>query len=64
MKILVKSNFLLIKVDIVGVDLDKINLDDDNNSDKNNPETIIYVRHLTWPNKFEKCKALQKDISK
>ena len=48
---------------IVGVDLDKINLDNDNNFDEDDPETIIYLRLLAWCYKFEKRKALKKDIN-
>ena len=31
---------------------------------EDDPKTIIHVRLFVWPNKFEKRKALQKDISK
>ena len=44
---------------ILVVDLNKINLDNDN-FDENDPDTIIHVRLLAWPGKFEKCKALKK----
>ena len=44
-----KVTFFANEMGILGVDLD-------------NPETIIHVRLLAWHNKFEKCKALKKDI--
>ena len=49
---------------ILGVEIDQINLDDDNNFYEDDPDTGIHVRVLAWHNKFEKCKALKKDISK
>ena len=49
---------------VFSVDLDKINLDDDKNFDKDHPETTVHFRLLAWSNKFEKCKALKKDIRK
>ena len=52
MKILVKSYFLL-----KNYILDYNFYDDD-------PEAIIHVWLLAWCNKFEKHKALKKDISK
>ena len=48
---------------ILCVGLDNINLDDVNNFDKNDPETIIHLRFLALCNKFEKRKALKKDIN-
>ena len=44
-----KVTFLANVMDTLGVDL-------------NNPETIIHVRLLSWHSKFEKRKALEKDI--
>ena len=49
---------------ILGVEIDQINLDDDNNFYEDDPDTGIHVRVLAWHNKFEKCKALEKDMSK
>ena len=34
------------------------------NFHEDDPETIIHVRLLAWHNKFEKCKAFKKDLSK
>ena len=49
---------------ILGVDLDKINFEEDNNFHKDDPDIIIYVKLLAWRNKFEKHKAIKKDLSK
>ena len=59
-----KVTFFANQMVILGLDLGKINPDEDNNFDKDDPETIIYVRLLAWRNKFEKRKALKKDLSK
>ena len=59
MKILIKSNLLLIR-GILPIDLDKINLDEDTNFDENNLDTDIYVRLLACCSKSEKCKARKK----
>ena len=47
---------------ILNIDLNCINLDD-NNFDEDDPDIIIHVRLLAWHTKFEKGKALKKDIS-
>ena len=57
MKILIKSNLLLIR-GILPIDLD--NLDEDTNFDENNLDTDIYVRLLACCSKSEKCKARKK----
>ena len=59
-----KVTFFANQMVILGLDLGKINPDEDNNFDKDDPETIIYVRLLAWRNKFEKRKALKKDLNK
>ena len=46
----------------LNLDLNCINLDA-NNFDEDDYDTIISVRLLAWHAKFEKCKALKKDIS-
>ena len=45
---------------ILNIDLNNINLD--NNFDDNDPDTIILIRLLAWYIKFEKRKALKKNI--
>ena len=42
------------------IDLNCINFD----KDEDDPHNIIHVRLLVWHTKFEKSKALKKDISK
>ena len=59
-----KVTFFAKEKSILGVDLDKINLDEYNNFNEDDLETIIYVRPLTWCNKFEIRKALKEKISK
>ena len=59
-----KVTFFANEIGILGVDLDKINLDEYNNFNEDDLETVIYVRPLTWCNKFEICKALKEKISK
>ena len=64
MKILVvKLHNFAKEMGILCVGLDNINLDDVNNFDKNDPKTIIHLRFLALCNKFEKRKALKKDIN-
>ena len=46
---------------ILNIDLNNINLDD--NFDKGDPDTIIHVILLAWHIKFEKCKALKKELN-
>ena len=48
---------------ILNLDLDKIYLNDVD-FDEIDPETIIHKSLLVWLNKYEKRKALKKDISK
>ena len=48
---------------ILSLDLDKIYLNDVD-FDEIDPETIIHKSLLVWLNKYEKRKALKKDISK
>ena len=47
---------------ILSVDLNNINLYD-TSYDEDDPETIIHIRLLIWRIKFEKRKALRKDIN-
>ena len=47
---------------ILNIDLNCINLDDDD-FDEDDSGTIIHVRHLAWHTKFEKCKALKKELN-
>ena len=54
--------FFCNEMGILSVDLNNINLNDINH-DKNDPETIIHVRNLAWYSKFEKCKALKKELN-
>ena len=58
-----KVEFLANEMGILGVDLDKINLDVDNRFYEDDPGTTTNVRILAWRNIFEKCKALERDIS-
>ena len=46
---------------ILSIDLNNINLDDANYSE-DDPENIIHVRLLAWHSKFEKRKALEKEL--
>ena len=46
---------------ILNIDFNNINLD--NNFDEDDPDTTILTRILAWHTKFEKRKALEKDIS-
>ena len=50
------------QMDILRVDLNDINLDDNYNEDDR--KTIIHIRLLACHTKFEKRKALKKDINK
>ena len=50
------------EIGILKIDLNCINLDD-NNFDEDDPDTIILIKLVTWHIKFEKLKALKKDIS-
>ena len=47
---------------ILIIDLNCINLDD-NNFDEVDSDTIIHVKLLAWPTKFEKRKALKKELN-
>ena len=47
---------------ILNIDLNCINLDD-NNFEEDDPDTIIHVRLLAWHTKFEKRKALKKELN-
>ena len=47
---------------IVNIDLNKISLDD--NFDEDDLHTIVLVRLLAWQIKFEKRKALKKELNK
>ena len=51
------------KIGILSLDLNNINLDDTNN-DEDDLKTIIHVMLLAWHIKFEKHKALKKELSK
>ena len=59
-----KFTFFVNDMGILGVEIYQINLDDDNNFYEDDSDTGIHVRVLAWHNKFEKCKALKKYISK
>ena len=48
---------------ILSIDLNKFN-PDDTNYDKDDPETVIHIRILAWHIKFEKRKALEKELNK
>ena len=48
---------------ILTIDLNCINLDD-NNFDEDDSGTIIHVRLLAWHTKFEKHKALKKELNR
>ena len=61
MKILVMSLFSCNEMGILNIDLSNINLD--NNFDEDDSDNIILIRLLAWHIKFEKCKALRKNIS-
>ena len=61
MKILVMSLFSCNEMGILNIDLNNINLD--NNFDEDDSDNIILIRLLAWHIKFEKCKALRKNIS-
>ena len=50
------------EIGVVNIDLNHISLDD--NFDKDDPDTIVLVRHLAWHIKFEKGKALKKELNK
>ena len=53
--------FFCNEMDILSIDLNNINLDD-TNYDGDDPETIIHIRILAWHIKFEKGKALKKEL--
>ena len=61
MKILVMSLFSCNEMGILNIDLNNINLD--NNFDEDDYDNIILIRLLAWHIKFEKRKALRKNIS-
>ena len=46
---------------ILNIDLNNIILD--NNFDEDDPNTIILIRLLAWNIKFQKCKALKKELN-
>ena len=50
------------EIGVVNIDLNHISLDD--NFDKDDPDTIVLDRHLAWHIKFEKRKALKKQLNK
>ena len=50
------------EIGVVNIDLNHISLDD--NFDKDDPDTIVLGRHLAWHIKFEKRKALKKQLNK
>ena len=49
------------KTGILNIDLNIINLD--NNFDKDDPDAIILIKRLAWHIKFEKHKALEKELN-
>ena len=59
MKIL--SLFSHNEMGILNIDLNNINLD--NNFDEDDPDTSILIRLLAWHIKFEKRKALKKELN-
>ena len=61
MEILVMSLFSCNEMGILNIDLNNINLD--NNFDEDDSDNIILIRLLAWYIKFEKRKALRKNIS-
>ena len=64
MKILVIRYFLVMKyLGVLSIDLNKFN-PDDTNYDEDDPETVIHIRILAWHIKFEKRKALEKELNK
>ena len=58
-----KITFFANEMNTLCVDLNKTNLDDVDYYE-DDPETIILARLLAWRNKFEKCKAFKKGVSK
>ena len=56
-----KVAFCYDEMGILCVSLNNINLD--NNFDEDDPDTIIYIRLLSWHIRFEKRKVLEKKIS-
>ena len=48
---------------IVGIDLNNIDLED-TNYNEDDPKTIIHITLLAWHIKFEKRKALKKELNK
>ena len=50
------------EIGILSIDLNNINLDD-TNYDVDDPETIIHLIRLAWHIKFEKGKALKKELN-
>ena len=50
------------EMDILNIDLNNINFDD-TNYDEDSPKTIIHIRLLAWHIKFEKSKALTKELN-
>ena len=58
MKILVMSNFLVMKWGILSINLNNVNLD--NNFDEHDPNAIILFKYLAWHSIFKKSKALNK----
>ena len=65
MRIYFKENpgnivFFSNEMGILNIDLNNINVD--NNFDEDDPDTIILIRLLAWHIKFEKRKALKKEL--
>ena len=50
------------EISILRIDLNNINLSDTNYNEED-PENIIHVRLLAWQSKFEKPKALKKELN-
>ena len=48
---------------MVILDIDINNINPDNNFYEDDPGTIIHVRPLAWHIKFEKSKALKKELN-
>ena len=58
----VKVIFSCNEMGILNIDLNNINLDV-TYYNEDDPETIIHIRLLSWPTKFEKRKAFKKEFN-
>ena len=62
MKILIISQFVVMKWVFLEQILGNINIDDTNDKE-DNPDILILIRLLVWYSKFEKCKALKIELN-